>query len=67
MFQAIEGGGEVDLLARMEQRRNNTAQYLWENVTLTLNLFNETALKDMLVLTYITVIFDPFLSVYEDN
>ncbi|KAJ0172866.1 hypothetical protein K1T71_011042 [Dendrolimus kikuchii] len=48
MFQAIEGAGEVDRAARMEQLRNSTAQYLWENVTLTLNLFNETALKEMI-------------------
>lgn len=50
MFQAIEGAGEVDRAARMEQIRNSTALYLWENVTLALNLFNETALKELISL-----------------
>lgn len=45
MFQAIEGGSEMERVNQMAQERDNTAQYLWQNVTLTLNLFNETELK----------------------
>ncbi|XP_050677308.1 potassium channel subfamily K member 1 isoform X2 [Leptidea sinapis] len=46
MFQAIEGSSEIDRVNNMTRERDNTAQYLWQNVTLTLNLFNETALKE---------------------
>ncbi|XP_059046912.1 potassium channel subfamily K member 15-like [Achroia grisella] len=46
MFQAIEGASEMERVNHMARERNNTAQYLWQNVTLALNLFNETALKD---------------------
>lgn len=46
MFQAIEGQSEIDRVAQMARERDNMAQYLWQNVTLTLNLFNETALKE---------------------
>ncbi|XP_013196116.1 potassium channel subfamily K member 18 [Amyelois transitella] len=46
MFQAIEGASEMERVNHMALERNNTAHYLWQNVTLTLNLFNETALKD---------------------
>ncbi|XP_045539207.1 potassium channel subfamily K member 18-like [Papilio machaon] len=45
MFQAIEGASEIERVNNMTLERNNTAQYLWQNVTLALNLFNETALK----------------------
>ncbi|RVE47348.1 hypothetical protein evm_008029 [Chilo suppressalis] len=45
MFQAIEGAGEMERENQMMRERDNTAQYLWQNVTLTLNLFNETELK----------------------
>ncbi|KAL0818025.1 hypothetical protein ABMA28_008566 [Loxostege sticticalis] len=45
MFQAIEGGSEMERVHNMTLERDNTAQYLWQNVTLTLNLFNETELK----------------------
>ncbi|XP_050353012.1 TWiK family of potassium channels protein 18 isoform X1 [Nymphalis io] len=46
MFQAIEGASEMERVNNMSRERDNTAQYLWQNVTLTLNLFNETALKE---------------------
>ncbi|CAF4886270.1 unnamed protein product [Pieris macdunnoughi] len=46
MFQAIEGASEMERVSNMTRERDNTAQYLWQNVTLTLNLFNETALKE---------------------
>ncbi|XP_053616914.1 potassium channel subfamily K member 18-like isoform X2 [Plodia interpunctella] len=46
MFQAIEGASEMERVNLMAAERNSTAHYLWQNVTLTLNLFNETALKD---------------------
>ncbi|CAK1590633.1 unnamed protein product [Parnassius mnemosyne] len=45
MFQAIEGASEIERVHNMTLERNYTAQYLWQNVTLALNLFNETALK----------------------
>ncbi|XP_072934704.1 potassium channel subfamily K member 15 [Epargyreus clarus] len=45
-FQAIEGAGEIERVHHMARERDNTAQHLWQNVTLALNLFNETALKD---------------------
>ncbi|XP_068623772.1 potassium channel subfamily K member 18 [Battus philenor] len=45
MFQAIEGASEIERANNMALERNSTAQYLWQNVTLALNLFNETALK----------------------
>ncbi|CAB3256736.1 unnamed protein product [Arctia plantaginis] len=46
MFQAIEGGGEMERAQNMTRARDNTAQHLWENVTLALNLFNETELRE---------------------
>ncbi|XP_045503621.1 potassium channel subfamily K member 15 [Colias croceus] len=46
MFQAIEGASEMERVNNMARERDNTAQYLWQNVTLTLNLFNDTALKE---------------------
>lgn len=46
MFQAIEGASEAERAQNMTKTRDNTAQHLWENVTLALNLFNETALKE---------------------
>lgn len=46
MFQKIEGAGEIERVNNMSRERDSTAQYLWQNVTLTLNLFNETALKE---------------------
>lgn len=46
MFQAIEGESEIERVNNMTLERNNLAQYLWQNVTLALNLFNETALKE---------------------
>ncbi|KAG6448429.1 hypothetical protein O3G_MSEX005475 [Manduca sexta] len=46
MFKAIEGASERDRVTHMETERNNTAEYLWQNVTLALNLFNETAVKE---------------------
>ncbi|CAG9791693.1 unnamed protein product [Diatraea saccharalis] len=45
MFQAIEGAAQMERENNMTRERDNTAQYLWHNVTLTLNLFNETELK----------------------
>ncbi|XP_034827491.1 potassium channel subfamily K member 18 [Maniola hyperantus] len=46
MFQAIEDASEIERVNNMSRERDSTAQYLWQNVTLTLNLFNETALKE---------------------
>ncbi|CAK1541423.1 unnamed protein product [Leptosia nina] len=46
MFQAIEGASEMERVNNMTKERDNTAQYLWQNVTLALNLFNDTALKE---------------------
>nr|XP_049699115.1 potassium channel subfamily K member 15 isoform X1 [Helicoverpa armigera] len=46
MFQAIEGGSEMRLDKQMTCARDNLTQYLWQNVTLDLNLFNETAVKE---------------------
>ncbi|XP_075984066.1 potassium two pore domain channel sandman isoform X2 [Anticarsia gemmatalis] len=46
MFQAIEGAREMERSQNMTMTRDRTAQHLWENVTLALNLFNETALKE---------------------
>ncbi|KAF9810686.1 hypothetical protein SFRURICE_021139, partial [Spodoptera frugiperda] len=46
MFQAIEGGSEWKVDKQMSRERNNLTQYLWQNVTLDLNLFNETAVKE---------------------
>ncbi|XP_023952117.1 potassium channel subfamily K member 15-like [Bicyclus anynana] len=46
MFQAIEGASEIERVNNMARERDSTAQYLWQNVTLTFNLFNETALKE---------------------
>uniref|UniRef100_A0A2A4JJN7 Potassium channel domain-containing protein n=1 Tax=Heliothis virescens TaxID=7102 RepID=A0A2A4JJN7_HELVI len=46
MFQAIEGGSEMRLDKQMRCARDNLTQYLWQNVTLDLNLFNETAVKE---------------------
>ena len=46
MFQAIEGGSEVKIDKEMLLERENLTQFLWKNVTLELNLFNETALKE---------------------
>ncbi|CAH0714060.1 unnamed protein product, partial [Brenthis ino] len=45
MFQAIENTSEIERANNMTRERDNTAEYLWQNVTLTFNLFNETALK----------------------
>ncbi|KAL4719445.1 hypothetical protein ACJJTC_019314 [Scirpophaga incertulas] len=45
MFQVIEGASEIERVNNMARERDNTAEYLWQNVTLTLNLFNETELK----------------------
>ena len=45
MFQAIEGASEIERVNNMTRERDNTAEYLWQNATLTFNLFNETALK----------------------
>ncbi|XP_035448270.1 potassium channel subfamily K member 15 [Spodoptera frugiperda] len=46
MFQAIEGGSEWKVDKQMSRERTNLTQYLWQNVTLDLNLFNETAVKE---------------------
>ncbi|KAJ8713179.1 hypothetical protein PYW08_008483 [Mythimna loreyi] len=46
MFQAIEGGSERKIDNQMKRERENLSQYLWQNVTLALNLFNETAVKE---------------------
>lgn len=46
MFQAIEGGSEMALDKQMSRARTNISQYLWHNVTLALNLFNETEVKE---------------------
>ncbi|XP_041971878.1 potassium channel subfamily K member 15 [Aricia agestis] len=50
MFQGIEGANETERANNMTKERDRTAQYLWQNVTLTLNLFNETALKERISL-----------------
>lgn len=49
MFQAIEGGSERKIDQQMAKERENLSEYLWQNVTLALNLFNETALKEKCV------------------
>ncbi|XP_032527599.2 potassium channel subfamily K member 15 [Danaus plexippus] len=46
MFQAIEGASEMERVNNMTRERDITAQYLWQNATLTFNMFNETALKE---------------------
>ncbi|CAH0595558.1 unnamed protein product [Chrysodeixis includens] len=50
MFQAIEGGSEMALDKQMSRARTNISQYLWHNVTLALNLFNETEVKERISL-----------------
>lgn len=49
MFKAIEGGSEMKVDNQMKCERENLSQYLWQNVTLDLNLFNETAVKERCV------------------
>ncbi|XP_049878935.1 potassium channel subfamily K member 15-like isoform X1 [Pectinophora gossypiella] len=46
MFQAIEGASEMERVNNMARERDNTVQYLWQNVTLLFNPLNETAMKD---------------------
>ncbi|XP_004922764.2 potassium channel subfamily K member 3 isoform X3 [Bombyx mori] len=53
MFQAIEGESEMERMTHMALERNNTAENLWQNVTLALNLFNETAMKERITIELI--------------
>lgn len=46
MFQAIEGATERERAQNMSMARDRTVLHLWENVTLALNLFNETELRE---------------------
>ncbi|XP_048482376.1 potassium channel subfamily K member 15 [Plutella xylostella] len=45
IFQAIEGASEMERANNMTRERDSTADYLWQNITLALNLFNETELR----------------------
>lgn len=45
MFQKIEGASEMERAQNMTLERDTTAHYLWENIALALNPYNETELE----------------------